>query len=41
MEKDEISEARWVEEILDSHRVIKRIREAGSEPATISDDDLD
>ena len=28
-------------EILDSHRVIERMREAGSEPVTISDDDLD
>ncbi len=28
-------------EILDSHRVIERMREAGSEPATISDADLD
>ena len=30
-----------LEEILDSHRVIERMREAGSEPVTISDDDLD
>ena len=28
-------------EILDSHRVIERMREAGSEPVTTSDDDLD
>jgi hypothetical protein len=28
-------------EILDSQRVIERMREAGSEPVTISDDDLD
>ena len=30
-----------LEEILDSHRVIERMREAGNEPVTISDDDLD
>ncbi len=30
-----------LEEILDSHRVIERMREAGSEPVTISDDDPD
>ncbi len=30
-----------LEEILDSHRVIERMRETGSEPVTISDDDLD
>ncbi len=30
-----------LEEILDSQRVIERMREAGSEPVTISDDDLD
>ena len=29
------------EEILDSHRVIERMREAGSEPVAISNDDLD
>jgi hypothetical protein len=28
-------------EILDLQRVIERMREAGSEPVTISDDDLD
>lgn len=30
-----------LEEILDSHRVIERMAEAGSEPVAISDDDLD
>ncbi len=30
-----------LEEILDSHRVTERMREAGSEPVVISDDDLD
>ncbi len=30
-----------LEEILDSHRVIERMREVGSEPVTISNDDLD
>ncbi len=30
-----------LEEILDSHRVIERMREAGNEPVAISDDDLD
>ena len=30
-----------LEEILDSHHVIERMREAGSEPVAISDDDLD
>jgi hypothetical protein len=30
-----------LEEILDSHRVIERMREGGSEPVTISDDDPD
>ncbi len=30
-----------LEEILDSHRVIDRMREAGSEPVAIPDDDLD
>ncbi len=30
-----------LEEILDSHRVIERMREAGSEPVAISDDDSD
>ncbi len=30
-----------LEEILDAHRVIERMREAGSEPVAISDDDLD
>ncbi len=30
-----------LEEILDSHRVIERMREAGSEPVTISNNDLD
>ena len=29
-----------LEEILDSHRVIERMAEAGSEPVAISDDDL-
>ncbi len=30
-----------LEEILDSHRVIQRMAEVGSEPVAISDDDLD
>ena len=30
-----------LEEILDSQRVIERMREARSDPVTISDDDLD
>jgi hypothetical protein len=30
-----------LEEILDSHRVIERMKEIGSEPVTISNDDLD
>jgi hypothetical protein len=30
-----------LEEILDSHRVIERMGEAGSEPVAIPDDDLD
>ena len=30
-----------LEEILDSHRVIERMAEAGSEPVVISEDDLD
>ncbi len=30
-----------LEEILDSHRVIERMAEAGSEPVAIPDDDLD
>ena len=30
-----------LEEILDSHRVIERMAEAGTEPVAISDDDLD
>ncbi len=30
-----------LEEILDSHRVIERMAEAGSEPVAISDDDVD
>ncbi len=30
-----------LEEILESHRVIERMAEAGSEPVAISDDDLD
>ena len=30
-----------LEEILDLHRVIERMAEAGSEPVAISDDDLD
>ncbi len=30
-----------LEEILDSHRVIERMREAENEPVVISDDDLD
>ena len=30
-----------LEEILDSHRVIEIMREVGSEPVTISNDDLD
>ena len=30
-----------LEEILDSHRVIERMEEAGSEPVAIPDDDLD
>ncbi len=30
-----------LEEILDSHRVIERMAEAGSEPVAISEDDLD
>ncbi len=30
-----------LEEILDAHRVIERMAEAGSEPVVISDDDLD
>ncbi len=30
-----------LEEILDSHRVIDRMAEAGSEPVAIPDDDLD
>ncbi len=30
-----------LEEILDSHHVIERMRQAGSEPVTISTDDLD
>ena len=29
-----------LEEILDTHRVIDRMGEAGSEPVAISDDDL-
>ncbi len=34
-------DAEQLEEILDSHRVIERMAEAGSEPVAISDDDLD
>ncbi len=34
-------DAEQLGEILDSHRVIERMREAGSEPVAISDDDLD
>ncbi len=34
-------DAEQLEEILDSHRVIDRMREARTEPVTISDDDLD
>ncbi len=34
-------DAEKLEEILDSHRVIERMAEAGSEPVAISDDDLD
>ncbi len=34
-------DAEQLEEILDSHRVTERKREAGSEPVAISDDDLD
>jgi hypothetical protein len=30
-----------LEEILDSHRVIERMKETGREPVTISNDDLD
>jgi hypothetical protein len=30
-----------LEKILDSHRVIEKMREAGNEPVAISDDDLD
>jgi hypothetical protein len=30
-----------LEEILDSHRVIERMKETGSEPVTIPNDDLD
>ncbi len=30
-----------LEEILDAHRVIERMAEAGSEPVAIPDDDLD
>ncbi len=33
--------AEQLEEILDAHRVIERMAEAGSEPVAISDDDLD
>jgi len=34
-------DAEQLEEILDSHRVIERMAEAGSEPVAIPDDDLD
>ncbi len=33
--------AEQLEEILDAHRVIERMAEAGSEPVAISDDNLD